>query len=226
MSRSKLIIRAAVLISLITVLFFQAFPGFLFSNQFKLENITVFSNKDISETGRFEVQRSVDILKQSPLYDDEVIYEIFITDKEFFYRLLSPDFTNGSFARTNFFDNIIVRKCNVVFEVCESKSSEYNKRSLNGLISHEITHVNIRRKFGYLGELFIPVWKKEGVADYISKSSSYFGLGGHDTKAYEYYMYRLAAAHVIEKEGIGIVKYLEMDLNFEAIKNELYKTHN
>ena len=223
MSNVKLIIRSTVFFLFVAILLVQAFPQVLFSNETRIENIIVYSNKDMSKGVELEINQSIKLLEKSPLYDKSSTYRVFIAGPGFIYSLLGPDFTSGSFARTNLFNKVIIRECNKTFDTCYSKSTEYNERSLNGLIAHEITHINIRSKLGYIREYLIPAWKKEGVSDYISQSSSYKGTGNHDTKAYEYYVYRLVAGYAIENKGIEISDYLEMDLDFEQLKGELHK---
>ncbi|NRB39799.1 MAG: hypothetical protein HRU20_15255 [Pseudomonadales bacterium] len=220
MNKVKIIIRSTVFFLFVAVLLVQAFPQVLFSKETKLENITVFSNKGISKGLELEINQSIKLLEESPFYDKGSDYKVFIADRGFIYSLLGPDYTSGSFARTNIFNKVIIRECNKKFDTCYSKSKEYNERSLNGLIAHEITHINIRSKFGYIREYLIPAWKKEGVSDYISQSSSYTGTGKHEAKAYEYYVYRSIAAYAIETKGIEISDYLEMELDFEQLKLE------
>ena len=47
-----------------------------------------------------------------------------------------------------------------------------NARSLSGVIAHEITHLLIRKKFGYWRNLTMPTWKKEGYAEYVAGGST------------------------------------------------------
>jgi hypothetical protein len=168
-----------------------------------------------------EIKRSLILLNKSEIYNPNTQYNIYISNNDFRYRIIGPDLTSGSFARTNIFNNIVLRNCNQNFQICFSNSKEYNKRSLSGLIAHEITHVNIRNKYGFIQGFLFPTWKVEGVADYIANSSSYNTPELTNTsKAYEYYTYRLVARYVIEVKGKTVSEYLESELQFNELKHE------
>jgi hypothetical protein len=87
-----------------------------------------------------EIKCSLILLSKSEIYNPNTQYNIYISNNDFRYRIIGPDLTNGSFARTNIFNNIVLRNCNQSFQICFSNSKEYNERSLSGLIAHEITH--------------------------------------------------------------------------------------
>jgi hypothetical protein len=216
----RLLIRSVVILFLFTAILLQAFPQLLFNRHHKFGNISVYH--DVSESADLvaNLPQAETLLKKSPLYDEEQQYNIFIVNQNFVYSILSADFSSSAFAITNIFNNIIIRECDDFLEFCFSKAKEHNMRSLSGLIVHEATHVDIRSKFGFLNEFLIPSWKKEGLCDYVAESSSYINDGIKDTKAYDYYLYRLLAEYAINVKKLEVEDYLTQDIDMKALITE------
>jgi hypothetical protein len=221
----KLIARYSFLIIGLAILLLQAFPHVLFSHKITHENISLYSNNKFTQTARLEILYASALLKKSPLFSHHNAYEIYIANNQFIYSLLGPDFTGGSFARTNIFNNIVIRACDRQFKICISGSNEFNMRNLSRLIAHEVSHIDMRNELGFIDEYLTPTWKKEGIADYIAQSSSYTfanqsNIVNTNSKAYEYYVYRQIATHVIEVEGMSIEQYLKVPLSFDHFKHK------
>tara|TARA_R110001599_G_scaffold353881_1_gene602134 strand:- start:123045 stop:123368 length:324 start_codon:yes stop_codon:yes gene_type:complete len=85
--------------------------------------------------------------------------------------------------------------------------------------------VNIRERFGYLAKIVLPVWKKEGIADYIAQSGSFQGAGNDlvlspgiaVSKLFEYYQYRNVAAYALQDRGLSIEEYFEGNYDYAEL---------
>ena len=209
------IARAAFLLVLCGILTLEAHPGVLFEHKIQHKNFTLYSQAPLGPDAVAALRRAAELVGFSPIYNPGQKYEIYVANSGWMYLLLGPDFGVKSFARTNPFDKIIIRRCDFGASKCYSGSTSNNERELPGLIAHEVTHVNIRKRFGYFAEIALPAWKKEGVADYIAQSGSFQGTGNGlvlspgvaVSKSFEYYQYRKVAAYALEDKGLSVEEY-------------------
>lgn len=219
------ILRVTLLVAILGLLAVEAYPSVFFENRLRHENLILYSESILGPREIEALTEASDLLKASTIYDQKREYEIHIANKPWQYLILGPDFGSGSFARINLFNKIIIRRCDFSSSKCYSDSMANNERTLAALIAHEITHVNIRHRFGYVAEITLPAWRKEGVADYVAQSSSFQGaaidllssseLAGD--KSFEYYQYRMVAAYVLEKKGLSIDEYIGGDSVYDQL---------
>ena len=104
--------------------------------------------------------------------------------------------------------NVFINDADVDQDLVFPNAPEYNKRSMSGVVSHEITHLLIKKKFGYLKNVTLPSWKKEGYCEYIGGGSTLDHETGvrlwkatpKDGTGYQYFKYYMMVKYLLENE--------------------------
>ncbi|MCA1622201.1 MAG: hypothetical protein LC768_04535 [Acidobacteria bacterium] len=201
------------------------FPQYLFAHEVSHKNFKVYARQPLDGNIDKVLDSAEARLAKSPIYDKSVVRKVFLTDSHAFYAFLSNK-AFGSFANSiPGIDNILVNKSDAANDLVFINRAEYNKRSLSGVIAHEVTHLFIKKKFGWARVVgTIPTWKKEGYCEYVA---------GDGTLTYEegikylkenpdkpsYFKYYLMVKYLIEKESLSIEDLFNRDFdekNLEA----------
>src|SRR5262245_54196105 len=104
----------------------------------------------------------------------EASTRIFLTGGFDVYALLSLYVGRNSFGKSYAAlptDNVFINQADAANDLV-FRSAPASERSLSGVIAHEITHLWMRKRFGYWRNLAMPVWKKEGYAEYVAGGST------------------------------------------------------
>lgn len=198
-------------------------------------NIHFCTNRPVSEREEItkQIDRAVKLLSKSIVHSSTHTYYVYLVNSPTLYLLLGPDFSSGSFARTNLFNNVLIRRCDTGLSSCFSESPVFNKRPLWALIAHEITHINLRHRLGFYHELIMPIWKKEGYADYIAQNSSYNVQEAkvlpdyvRQSHAYAYYQYRQAVGFALETLKMDELEFLKSDIDRKVLQVDFTDTEN
>ncbi len=134
--------------------------------------------------------RSDRLLAASPLADAPVGRRIILTDGGWRWTLLALSSRHG-YALTRpvsdvVSDAVILNRSDAARDDVKNGIGGPGRRSLSGTITHERTHMLIRRRFGFVAAALLPQWKAEGYPDYVAQESS---LSDADVA-------RLRAAHI------------------------------
>src|SRR5687768_6055143 len=152
-----------------------SYPQLLFAHEFSYKNFTVYSREPLDQNVYTLLDKVEVTLATSPLNSSEVKPKIFLTNSQKLYSMMSLYTGGNSFGKglpllpTS---NVFINETDVGQDLVFRKAPEYNKRSLSGVVSHEVTHLLIRNKFGYIKNFTMPAWKKEGYCEYISGGST------------------------------------------------------
>ena len=145
-------------------------------------------------------------LVKSPIYNENVRQKIFMTESHGLYRFFV--LSNYSFASTiPVIENIRVNKSRIEDDLVLRNTEEPNKRSLSGVIAHEVTHNQISRKFGLAKYRTIPTWKDEGYSEYIAGETTLsfdegvklWKEGESDSPHLAYFKYHQMVKYLLEK---------------------------
>lgn len=225
----KYLPRIIVVLVFVGALAAEIYPVVFFQHKLQYKNFVIHSVDAIPETANNDIDLALDLLSKSPIYNKKSTYEIYVANSTLPYILIGPDFSSGSFARTNVFNKISIRRCEFKSHLCYSNSKIYNVRSLSALIAHEVTHVNMRQSIGFVKELLLDRWIKEGLADYIAASSSYtkgdalqLYISGakSESKSFDYYVYRRTVTYAIEKKGLSIGQLMTQRYEIDSLRDE------
>ncbi|NUM80604.1 hypothetical protein HUU42_07320 [bacterium] len=221
----KLILHSAIVLNLIALAYaiLLFFPQPLFSNEIKIKNFQIYSHQPIP------LEKIIDDvyeqLRKIDGFDENDTYTIFFCDSYLEYLMLHPIGPN-SFGYTSSFTNyIILSVADWNEETIVARNSL--SRKIQTVLTHEIGHVLIDKKFGKIKSLSIPKWKEEGYCDFISKDSSFDVKKGIellksnqriDSYSFKYFEYRLCVTYLLEVENLNIETLVEREHDFEVVR--------
>jgi len=222
---------SAIVLSVVVlaILLAEKYPQIFFVHHRDYRNLTLYSSDDIPVSIDRALEQALQLLARSPVYDGRKNYRVFVANNRLLYAVIGPDFSQGSFAKTNLFNTVVIRRCDLSSANCFSNSPMFNVRSLSGLIAHEVTHVNMRAYLGHWKEAQLPRWIREGFPDYIAASGSYTAPDAFeqylhsvviDSKSYEYYRYRMAVAYALDERKLSLQQLIDARTSVDALARE------
>src|SRR5262249_13158727 len=154
-----------------------AFPHPLFRYVASLDNITVHSDEPIPA----EVAGVLDIARQrlaaSPLNDPTLRHHVFICNRSWLFPLLTNrNWGAGGLNVALLNRNIFLRRSDIARNRMFGRSGREvpDERTLAYFIAHEITHSLEVQFLGRIAYARLPVWKREGYADYVARPAEQF----------------------------------------------------
>jgi hypothetical protein len=228
-SKAYRIARSALLVSAAAFVFLLLYPQVLFAHEVRYKNFTVYSRQPLDQ-GIYTVLDKVEAeLSVSPINDTTLQPKIFLTNSQKLYSFLSLYIGWNSFGKgyallpTN---NVFINETDVSRDLVFRKSATASQRSLSGVIAHEITHLNIRRKFGYVRNITMPAWKKEGYAEYVAGGSTLdyetgsklWKANPNDGTGYQYFRYYLSVKYVLENDKLSVEDLFNRDIDKASIE--------
>src|SRR6185436_5923671 len=155
----------------LTITLILVFPQRLFANKIKYKEFTVCSNDKIDDNIKIVLDKAMDLVQQSELYDPGYKYNIILCHNTF-YNKIDDLLGIGPAARARL-NNVIVKvridpNSNLAFATFR-KECEVN---LTDLLAHEMVHCLQANRYGLMK--FNPFrhpefWKLEGYPEYISR---------------------------------------------------------
>ena len=211
------------------------FPQVLFGHQVSSDNLTVYSREPLDQNINTVLDRAQQRLATSPLNSADVKPRIFLTNSFRVYSVLSVYVGANSFGKgyaalnTN---NIFINKSDVANDLVFRNAPDRNQRSLSGVIAHEITHLLIRRRYGYLRNLTMPTWKKEGYAEYVAGSSTLdYETGVRMWKTntgggagYQYFKYYMMVKYLLERDKLSVDDLFTQDFDVQVLEERVLKS--
>jgi hypothetical protein len=95
-----------------------------------------------------------------------------------------------------------------------------------------VTHLLVRNRFGYFRNLTLPVWKKEGYAEYVAGGSTLpldtgvrmWKARPNDDTGYQYFKYYMIVRYLLEHEKVSVDDLLTRDFDVTALADAVLKT--
>jgi len=201
-----------------------AFPQYLFAHEVSHKNFKVYSTQPVDEKLYQILDSAEGRLVKSPIYDGELKHKVFLTGSHAFYGFLSNK-AYKSFANSiPGLDNILINKTDIGEDLVFLNRAERNKRSLSGVVAHEVTHLLIKKKFGYLNTVVtIPTWKNEGYCEYVAGDSTVTYEEGvqllkENPTQDSYFKYHLMVKYLLETEKLSIEELFNRDLDEKEVE--------
>ena len=102
-------------------------------------------------------------------------------------------------------------------------------RSLSGVIAHEVTHLLIRNRFGYLKDLTLPAWKREGYSEYVAGGTLLDYETGMrrwkknpaDDSGYRYFKYYMLVKHLIGVKKLSVEEVFTRAFDVQSLEREV-----
>lgn len=230
------VVRYTLLLIAAAFVFLLVYPQVLFAHEVRYKNFTVYSRQPLDQ-GIYTLLDKVEAqLSASPINDTSVHPKIFLTNSQRLYSLLSLYIGANSFGKGYPLlptSNVFINEADVSRDLVFRKAATGSQRSLSGVISHEITHLLIRRKFGYVKNITTPSWKKEGYAEYVAGGSTLdyetgvklWKANPSDGTGYQYFKYYLMVKYVLEQEKLPVEALFDGgDIDTAALERKVFST--
>jgi hypothetical protein len=161
-------LRCFVTAVFVAYLFTICFPQFLFAHNLTHQNFTIYSREPFDEHIDSVLDGAEARLSKSTIYDGQVSRRVFLTNSHGLYAFLSNKAFRSFANSLPFVNNILINKSDVAHDLVFLNRPQHNRRSLSGVIAHEVTHLFIRKKVGVLRASLMPTWKNEGYCEYVA----------------------------------------------------------
>ena len=205
------------------------YPQVLFAHEVSYKNFTVYSRAPLNQDVQVMLDKVEQRLSTSPLNTPDVKPKVLLTNSHRLYSFLSLYIGGNSFGKgfpllpTS---NVFINRADVGQDLVYRKAPANNQRSLSGVVSHEITHLLIRNRFGYVKNFTMPAWKKEGYSEYIAGDSTLdYETGVRLWKAnprndtgYQYFKYHMLVKYLLETEKLTVDELFTRDIDRAALE--------
>jgi len=129
-------------------------------------------------------------------------------------------------------NNVFINKSDLAKDLVFRDAPANAERSLSGVISHETTHLLIRKRFGYWRNLTMPSWKKEGYAEYVAGGSTLSDETGvklwkqnpKDATGYQYFKYYLMVKYLLEHDKLTVDELFKRDFDLPSLEEMVLKS--
>lgn len=228
-SKLRRTVRYTVLSLAAVYLALLIYPQVLFAHEISYKNFTVYSREPLTADVQVMLDKVEQRLSTSPLNTTDVKPKILLTNSHRLYSFLSLYIGGNSFGKgfpvlpTS---NVFINKADVAQDLVYREAPANNQRSLSGVVSHEVTHLLIRNKFGYVKNVTMPAWKKEGYSEYVGGGSTLDHETGvrlwkanpqNDT-GYQYFKYFMLVKYLLETEKLTVDDLFTRDFDRAALE--------
>lgn len=205
------------------------YPQVLFAHQISYKNFTVYSRQPLDQNIYAVLDKVEARLATSEINNAHVRPKIFLTNSQQLYSALSLYIGANSFGKglpvlpTN---NIFIDEADVAKDLVFRKAPAYNSRSLSEVVAHEVTHLLIRERFGYVRNIIAPTWKKEGYAEYVSggttldhaTGASLWKANPRNDRGYQYFKYYSLVKYLLDTEKLSVAELFDRDFDRSALE--------
>ena len=231
-SRAYKAFRYLVASATLAYILLLSFPQALFAYETTHNNFQVYSREPIDSKIHAILDSVEARLSASSINDKGLKTRIFISNSHGLYKLISLYVGGDSFAKgfaalpTN---NVFVNKPDVSRDLVFRDAQEYRERSLSGVITHEVAHLLVRKKFGHLRNLMLPAWKREGYGEYVAGGSLLDQETGvrkwkenpADDTGYRYFKYYMLVKYLIDVKKLSVEDMFTRDFDVQVLEREV-----
>ena len=205
------------------------FPQVLFAHEVSYKNFTVYSREPLDQSVYTMLDKVEARLSASPLNTPDVKPKIFLTGSHRLYSALSLNIGANSFGKGLPLlpaSNVFINQTDVGQDLVFRKAPINTQRSLSGVVAHEVTHLLIRKKFGYVKNVTMPTWKKEGYCEYVAGGSTLdyetgvrlWKANPGDGTGYQYFKYYMLVKYLLETEKLTVEELFTRDIDTTALE--------
>src|SRR5262249_46069219 len=148
------------------------------------------------------------------------------------YALLSLYFGSNSFGKSYAAlptANVFINKADAARDLVFRSAPAQYERSLSGVIAHEGTHLWMRKRFGYLRNIAMPAWKKEGYAEYVAGGSTLdyetgrrmWKANPRDGTGYQYFKYYMLVRYLLEHDKLRVDALVDRDFDMQSLEERV-----
>ena len=228
-------VRYTVFSLVLAYILLLCFPQVLFGHQLSSGNLTVYSREPLDQNINTVLERVQQRLTTSPINSTDIKPKIFLTNSFRFYSVMSLYIGGNSFGKgyaalnTN---NVFINKFDAANDLVFRNAPDRNQRSLSGVVAHEITHLLIRKRYGYLRNLTMPAWKKEGYAEYVAGDSTLdyetgvrmWKTNTGEGAGYQYFKYYMVVKYLLEHDKISVDDLFNRNFDVQVLEERVLKS--
>jgi len=214
-----------------TYLLLLCFPQVLFAHELSYRNLIIYSREPLDKSIYDVLDRVESRLAASAAINGGVKPRIFLTSGFNVYALLSLYIGSNSFGKSYAAlptDNVFINKADAAKDLVFRRAPP-NERSLSGVIAHEITHLWMRKRFGYWRNIAMPAWKKEGYAEYVAGGSTLdyetgrrmWKANPRDDTGYQYFKYYMLVRYLLEHDRLGVDALVDRDFDMRSLEERV-----
>lgn len=234
-SKAYRITRNVIVLVGIAFILLLSFPQLLFAHEVSYKNLKIYSREPIDQNVYAVIDKVEARLATSPIRSDEVKPKVFLINSFGVYRGLSLYLGANSFGKgypVLPVNNVFINKSDLGKDLVYRDAPSNNSRGLSGVVAHEITHLLIRKRYGYLRNLTMPTWKKEGYAEYVAGGSTLSYEAGvqmwkenpKDGTGYQYFKYHMLVKYLLEQEKISVDDLFNRDFDVASLEAKVLST--
>src|SRR5262245_23064735 len=213
-----------------TYLLLLCFPQVLFAHELSYRNLIIYSREPLDKS-IYDVLDRVESRLAASAIDGDIKPRIFLTNGFDVYALLSLYIGSNSFGKSYAAlptDNVFINKADAAKDLV-FRRAQPNERSLSGVIAHEITHLWMRKRFGYWRNIAMPAWKKEGYAEYVAGGSTLdydtglrmWKADPRDGTGYQYFKYYMLVRYLLEHDKLGVDALVDRDFDMQSLEERV-----
>ena len=208
------------------------FPQYLFAHEITHRNFKIYSREPFDDHIYNVLDDAEARLSRSTIYDREVSRRVFLTNSHGLYAFLSNK-AYRSFANSlPFINNIIINKSDVADDLVFLNRPQHDRRSLSGVIAHEVAHLFIRKKVGVVRASLMPTWKNEGYCEYVAVDSTITYEEGvklwkenpNDDSRYRYFKYHQMVKYLLDTEKLSIEDVFNRDFDIRDLELKVFSS--
>ena len=207
------------------------FPQLLFAHELSYRNLIVYSREPLDKSIYDVLDRVESRLAASEINED-VKPRVFLTNGFDVYALLSLYIGSNSFGKSYAAlptDNVFINKADTARDLVFRSAPANNERSLSGVIAHEITHLWMRKRFGYWRNMAMPAWKKEGYAEYVAGGATLdyetglrmWKANPRDGTGYQYFKYYMLVRYLLEHDKLSVDALVDRDFDLPSLEQRV-----
>jgi hypothetical protein len=230
-TRAKRVLRHLPAWIVATYLLLLCFPQALFAHELSYRNFIIYSREPLDKS-IYDVLDRVESRLTASKINDGVKPRIFLTNEFDVYALLSLYFGSNSFGKSYAAlptDNVFINKADAAKDLVFRSAPAHNQRSLSGVIAHEITHLWMRKRFGYWRNLAMPAWKKEGYAEYVAGGSTLdyetgirmWKANPRDDTGYRYFKYYMLVRYLLEHDKLSVDALVDRNFDLHSLEERV-----
>jgi hypothetical protein len=159
-----------LLVALGTALYVPA--ALAFPHHARIGNTTVYADAPISPEMADRIARANRLLGASPLHEPALERTLVLTDGGWRWRVMAVGSTDAIALRRPFAAVLVFNRTDIRADRVRNTAPIAGERTLSGTIAHETVHVLTARRYGEIALARLPVWKREGYADYVAQETS------------------------------------------------------
>jgi hypothetical protein len=176
-------------------------------------SIAVRSDEPIADGAAKVIALAEARIRRSPLFDATRAYPVYVCNARWRWNYFSGFNDRSRGFQTPLGRAVFIRPAHWERNQLAGPDGRDGPRSLDMYIAHEVTHRMVADHIGLIRESRLPVWLREGYAEYVARQDTFDYaatraalLAGDERVAArdQYWRYLLLVTHLLDREGLDV----------------------